>query len=70
MKWQRLICVGSFQRTSGKLTKNYNNPYILLKIKVRTLLFGTAFTKLAIITRLKLALNMVIFPFFFVQSYH
>jgi hypothetical protein len=47
--------------TSGKLTKSYNKPYIFLKIMVRTLLFGTAFTKMAIITRLKLALNMVIF---------
>jgi hypothetical protein len=55
MKRQRPICVGLFQRniTSGKLTKTYSRPYIFLKIKVQTLLFGTVFTKLANITKLK-----------------
>jgi hypothetical protein len=55
MKRQRSICVGLIQRiiTSGKLTKTYNKPYIFLKIKARTLLFGTVFTKLANITKLK-----------------
>jgi len=55
MKRQRSICIGSFQPniTSGNLTKTYNKPYIFLKIKVQTLLFGTVFTKLANITKLK-----------------
>jgi hypothetical protein len=70
MKRQLLICVDLLQRniTSGKLTKTDDKPYIFLKIKVQTVLFDTAFTKLDIITRLKLALNMVIFLFFSVQS--
>jgi hypothetical protein len=62
IKRQQQICVGSFQRNIiRKLTKTYNKPYIFLDIKVQTLLFGTAFTKLA--------LNMVPFNLIFVQSY-
>ena len=55
MKRQPPICVGSFQQniTSGKLTKTYSKPYIFLKIKVKTLLFVTVFTKLANITTRK-----------------
>ena len=66
MKRQRSICVGPFQQniTSGNLTKTYSKPYIFLKIKVRTLLFGTVFTKLANVTKLKKALHMVIFSIF------
>jgi hypothetical protein len=51
-----------------KIYKQNNKPYLFLKIKVQTLLFGTAIIKLYNIIRFKLGLNIVIFRFF-VQSH-